>query len=59
MTLFICEKKDKIMSNDVRITLRLPQNLKLQIEKLANELNISVNDAFKMVIKLGLKHFQY
>lgn len=57
MTLSIREKRYKMMSNDERITLRLPQSLKAQIEKLANELNISTNDAFKMVIKAGLKNF--
>lgn len=57
MTLSIRKKRYKMMSNDERITLRLPQNLKVQIEKLASELNISTNDAFKIVIKSGLKNF--
>ena len=45
------------MSNDERITLRLPTDLKAKVQKLADELNISLNDAFKMVIKTGLKNF--
>ena len=46
-----------MMSNDERITLRLPTDLKAKVQNLATDLNISLNDAFKMVIKAGLKNF--
>lgn len=38
-----------------KVLIRIPENLSDQVEKLANELNVSVNDAYKMIIKAGLK----
>ena len=43
------------MPKDVRITIRIPEQLKVKIQQVANELNISFNDAIKTVLFSGLK----
>lgn len=43
------------MSKDVRVTIRIPENLKKQIQQVADSLNLSFNDAIKTVLFSGLK----
>ena len=40
-----------------KVLLRIPEDHALIIEKIAEELKVSVNDAYKMVIKAGIKTF--
>lgn len=44
------------MSKLKRVTLRLPESIALQIEELADEMNISNNDTYTVAITLFLKH---
>lgn len=43
------------MSNDVRVTIRIPEQLKNKVQQVANDLNMSFNDAVKAVLFAGLK----
>lgn len=43
------------MSKDLRVTIRIPENLKIHVQKVAEELNMSFNDAIKVVLFRGLK----
>lgn len=43
------------MSNDVKVTIRIPETLKAKVQQVANELNMSFNDAIKTVLFAGLK----
>lgn len=38
------------MTKDVRLTIRIPEQLKEKVQKMASDLNISVNDAIKVMI---------
>lgn len=40
-----------------KVLLRIPEEHALIIEKIAEELKVSANDAYKMVIKAGIKTF--
>jgi len=38
------------MSKDIRVTIRIPEYLNEKVKQLAEKLNISNNDVYKMVI---------
>ena len=44
-------------NKDCKITVRIPENILIQVENISKDLNISINDAYKMVIKAGVKTF--
>jgi len=43
------------MSKDVRTTIRIPETLKEKVKEVATDLNMSFNDAIKVVLFAGLK----
>lgn len=43
------------MSKDLRITIRIPETLKIKVQQVANDLNMSFNDAIKVILFAGLK----
>ena len=43
------------MSDDVRVTIRIPEQLKGKVKEVANSLNMSFNDAIKAILFAGLK----
>ena len=50
-------KTKKIQKGEIKIKVRISEEHALIIEKIAEELKVSVNDAYKMVIKAGIKTF--
>lgn len=42
------------MSKDLRVTIRIPENLKQQVQEVANDLNLSFNDAIKVALRSGV-----
>ena len=44
------------MLKDERMTIRIPKELKNQIENMSKDLNVSVNDTIKFIIYNYLNH---
>lgn len=43
------------MAKDIKETIKIPPEMKADIEKMSNKLNISKNDVYKILINIGLK----